>query len=89
MGFSKVVDFPTQTVDLNDDQLLSVFPNPAQEFISIRFRNGASIESVKVFDMAGHLITQQKVHQSPFVLQTQSFSKGNYSLQVTSGQKNN
>jgi gingipain R len=87
MGFSKVVDFPTQTVDLNDDQLLSVFPNPAQEFISIRFRNGASIESVKVFDMAGHLITQQKVHQSPFVLQTQSFSKGNYSLQVTSGQK--
>ncbi|MBK8144950.1 MAG: T9SS type A sorting domain-containing protein [Bacteroidetes bacterium] len=87
MGFSKVVDFPTNITDLENDQLLSVFPNPAQESISIRFRNGASIERVKVFDMLGRLISNQKVLQNPYVLQTQSYPKGNYTLQVSSGQK--
>jgi type IX secretion system substrate protein len=69
----------------SSNEVYSIFPNPAHEYLTIRFRNtepqGQS--SVSVLDVAGRVILSQRANTgSDILLNLNSISRGIYFLQL-------
>lgn len=87
MGFTKVVDFPANVNDIEAQKLLSVYPNPADEYTNISLKNGGKIDEVILFDISGKTVFAQNTNTSNYTLNTKSLVKGTYLLFVKTGEK--
>lgn len=85
-GYTKVVDFPVNTTQNELQNLLVVYPNPANEFVHLALQNGEEITEIKMYDISGKIVYLQKVNSKKYLLNTKNLAKGNYTLQVTSGE---
>jgi hypothetical protein len=72
-----------------DNSLISVYPNPAKEQISIDLSsmNNASDASVKIMNSNGMLVYEGNASNSNEIINTSSFNKGIYLVQVSAGNK--
>lgn len=63
-----------------------IFPNPANEIINLQFRNVLGDVDVKIVDLAGKVVSNQKVvaaYGTAFVLNTSDLNNGSYIMTVT------
>ena len=78
----------TWDVDENaENQFVEVFPNPAKERINIRFAE-TCMANVSLYDMTGRLVCTTSNAAQTFVISTEGFAKGIYTLIInTDGQQ--
>jgi hypothetical protein len=74
--------------DVNGSDILSVYPNPANESIRVNFElNGASNVAVNLIDAAGKVVFSKNISGNVLKYQdtigTAEFANGVYSLQIT------
>jgi hypothetical protein len=73
---------------INENALpgVSIYPNPATEFISIQTINGASVQNINVFDMNGKLVyANNSSVAGQYTIPADGWAKGTYNVQLTSG----
>jgi len=74
-------DLVTSIVDAEvSESILSLFPNPATSVITVE--SSAVINEVKVFDITGRMVMQQKVDASSTVMDISTLRTGMYIMQV-------
>jgi hypothetical protein len=66
---------------LNGD--ISVFPNPANNEITIVFPDNISKGKIEIFDQLGRSVKVLPVTETTQILDIQSFSTGNYFMKMT------
>lgn len=93
--FNILVDDVEMTVDGNTVGLFEfetgeneviIFPNPAKENINLQFRNVLGDVDVKIVDLAGKVVSNQKVvaaYGTVFVLNASDLNNGSYIMTVT------
>ena len=72
IGFIKTIDY----------QNISVYPNPASNYIYIQTTQRNS-NNIFIFDMSGRMITSKVMKNNTEVFDISTLSKGLYILQVT------
>ncbi len=79
----------TGTTAALDNSLISVYPNPAKEQINIDLSsmNNAADATVKIMNSNGMLVYEANASNSNEIINTSSFNKGIYLVQVSSGNK--
>lgn len=77
--------FTVNTVGLNEAGIpeLNVYPNPAQDFITISAQTGTLLNTVSLSDMQGRVLLQRNDLTLPAQLNIQSFPGGVYLLTLS------
>jgi hypothetical protein len=74
---------------INQQNTLTVYPNPTNDFVTIEYRNLA-VEMLKIIDLRGknltHLVEIQKINETTVKLNLTKLPKGSYSISI--GDKN-
>ncbi|MFZ5552885.1 MAG: T9SS type A sorting domain-containing protein [Bacteroidota bacterium] len=68
--------------ELETESFLSVFPNPAEDFITVKNINPAEINRLEIFDMTGSLIFSEN-NNSTYLLDVHMWSPGIYLIRLT------
>ena len=71
-----------------DDNLISIFPNPAREYINIYVANPSSNLSVEVYNAIGKKIAERNLTSSNNSMSIQNFPAGIYVFRVRNGNRN-
>ena len=77
------------TWDVNEaveNQFVEVYPNPAKDRINVRLAESGEA-SVSVYDMTGRRVYTHCAETQSFVIQTQGFTKGIYTLLINTGSR--
>ena len=69
------------TIDETTDNMMSVYPNPVKNLLSLRFKDGAEPESVELYDLAGRMVGTR--HNGLESIDMSPMSSGVYLLGVT------
>ena len=72
--------------DFSDVTTFSVYPNPANDFISIKNDQNLPIEFISIIDLTGKKVFEQKENTSS--INVQQLESGLYIIQITSDGKN-
>jgi len=87
-GFTLVVRNPIVVgVDENqDDQTISVYPNPVVNQVSIDLTNRASVSSIRIVDITGSVIYQDNNAVGGIIknINTSNYKDGLYFIQIES-----
>ena len=59
---------------------ISVFPNPAVNYLNVNISDLGKVKTYALFDMSGKLLLQQEVISNQFEISFSNFSSGNYLL---------
>ena len=59
---------------------ISVFPNPAVNYLNVNISDLGKVKTYALFDMSGKLILQQEIISNQFEISFSNFSSGNYLL---------
>ncbi len=65
----------------------SIFPNPANKFVTVRIADISSGADMKVYDIYGKLIMQQKTNRANTQLDISSFASGTYIVRIQNNGK--
>jgi hypothetical protein len=65
---------------------ISVYPNPATDFIQIKLIDPISSGKAMLFDLSGKLVLTENFESNEFNMNVQSIPAGSYYLRVTDGQ---
>ena len=79
----------TSNIDIETLHSISIFPNPACDFINIQnLSNSDKNINIELYDLIGTLIQKHplKVGITNAVLDTKNFNSGNYLLKISSDQ---
>ncbi len=78
LGILEVDEFNT----INSD--IAIYPNPSDEFIWLKLKNGKYLESIEFFDISGRSVKKLPVDTNSeiFKISTAEFSKGLYLLKI-------
>jgi gingipain R len=77
-------------IDQNSLPGVSIYPNPATEFISINAVNGISVDAITIYDMLGKVVYNNKNSVSgQYNISVEGWAKGTYHVQLTSNGKTN
>jgi Secretion system C-terminal sorting domain len=72
----------------NFGDAITIYPNPAKEYIQFDFASKQKIVLINLFDMQGRLIkTTTLANVLPLKLNVENLSKGNYVVQLSDGEK--
>ena len=82
-SFNLVVDDTLGVNDVSLESGLSLYPNPTSDMITITAT--ASFDTIKVYDVSGRVVAQQKVSATTAEVSLASFSSGIYLVQITQG----
>jgi hypothetical protein len=76
---------PTGISPVNNDAVITLFPNPASDVVNIR--SSQLLNYIRVYDETGRMITEaEHINSLNYQLNTSALSKGLYLVQFTSGQ---
>ena len=59
---------------------ISVFPNPAVNYLNVNISDLSKVKSYAMYDMSGKLLLQQEIISNQFEVSFSNFSSGNYLL---------
>ena len=59
---------------------ISVFPNPAVNYLNVNISDLSKVKTYALFDMSGKLLKQQEIISNQFEISFSNFSSGNYLL---------
>ena len=79
ISYSNKQFFVTST-DYDDNLSARVFPNPTQDFVTVKADN---IRNVKIFSVLGSLIFEEDVNSDEVKFDMMKYGKGVYVLQIT------
>lgn len=65
---------------------ISVYPNPASDYIQIKLTEAISVGKAMLFDLSGKLMLTENFESNEFRLNVKSIPVGSYYLRVTDGQ---
>jgi hypothetical protein len=82
-SFSVTVEVVQSVVD-QDVLEIAVYPNPAQDFITIS--SSQKVERMRIFDITGKVVADKKNPQSTSTLDISMLSKGIYIIELKHGQ---
>jgi len=71
----------TSTQTFNEDLQVSIFPNPAVDFINIQVNE--NVDALQVFSVDGRLMIDKRDFQTPNELDISALSHGSYYLKIT------
>lgn len=72
-------------IDENSLPGVSIYPNPATEFISINAVNGVNVDAIAVYDMTGKVVYNNNNSVSgQYNIPADGWAKGTYNVQLTS-----
>lgn len=75
------------TIQQTDDWQIKIYPNPAQDRITLLNSNANEVLNISVTDLTGRVITKQKVKTENFVVDINlSLLNGVYMLTVTNSE---
>ena len=85
--YSGTYQFTTGTLSISDfsiDELISVYPNPANKFVNIQLKSSEQINSIVLYNVLGKLIYKEnKPNNSEAIkIDISNFGKGIYFLKV-------
>lgn len=78
----------SQNVGIEDvnNQVFSLYPNPATSHINIQLMDDKQVEKWQIFDIKGRLISEGMVNGQQFQIKTNQYSTGIYLIQLTGNQ---
>ena len=59
---------------------ISVFPNPAVNYLNVNISDLSKVKTYAMYDMSGKLLLQQEIISNQFEISFSNFSSGNYLL---------
>lgn len=74
--------FDESSIDSFEESLMSVYPNPAAQYVNILPKNQQSEYSIELFDMNGRLIRQQSSLTGDYRMSLGDIAKGAYFLKL-------
>lgn len=77
-----VEDIMQPGFDENQAAIISVYPNPANNTITINCRTQAANSELQITNLSGQLVQQSTIHNSQSTIDISSLSKGIYILKV-------
>ena len=80
-SFGGNFSLPTGIINTTDDNLIRVYPNPAQQTFNVESKETGF--DIAITDVAGRNIFEQKNCSSHLVIDSKYFSDGVYSLRIT------
>ena len=84
---SKLISTNYLNLNENNQNSVSIFPNPSENYIYIRYEN-ISPESYKIFDVNGRLIYSKIINNNDDLLvDVSSYDRGLYFISIVSNQK--
>jgi gingipain R len=86
LGYTKVVDFPTNTNTISLDNAINIYPNPILEDVIIQSVKNEIIQHVAVTDMNGKVIFNTNPNEPVITISMKSFSSGHYHIAVKTNQ---
>lgn len=80
-GETTLVDFYTSTVGIetSGEKLIQLFPNPANDYISV---TGENISKITIYNAFGQKITEYETSDSSFDIPTRSYKNGIYFIRI-------
>lgn len=80
-GETTLVDFYTSTVGIetSGEKLIQLFPNPANDYISV---TGENISKITIYNAFGQKITEYETADSSFDIPTRSYKNGIYFIRI-------
>ena len=83
---SKLISTEYLSVNQNSINSISIYPNPADNFIYIRYQNILP-ESFKIFDLNGRLINSKIINnEDDLEINVSTFERGLYFISISSGE---
>ncbi|MEP0265693.1 choice-of-anchor L domain-containing protein [Dokdonia sp.] len=91
-GCRAISDFLLETdvlsIDTEDNQLFSVYPNPTSDVVNLRFFNQNETVDIHIFDIQGKLIKEEiSIASTDQTIDIRTLSQGLYFIQVRSENK--
>lgn len=77
--------FSTLSIESLSNTALSVFPNPAVDFVNVSLPASITGSVVRVLDMSGRIVSETKIQSVPHVIDVRSLPSGTYVLDSSSG----
>lgn len=74
-------------LDVSDDDLFYIYPNPASEYLSIQSELDVEISSCSLYNMMGYKLFDAAINTLPQKLDIKSLSPGCYILKILSDNK--
>ncbi len=82
-----IVDLETTEIDENNvSTFVSIFPNPASDFITLNL-NGQSANKIEIYDISGRMIFVSKINSDNTQINTSNFASGTYFVNVYNGEQ--
>ena len=86
---SKLISTEYLNIEQSDFNSISIYPNPADNFIYIRYQNILP-ESYKIFDLNGRLVNSKIIdNEDDLEINIGSFERGLYFISINSGENIN
>jgi hypothetical protein len=80
--------FKSNGLNALDNSLMSICPNPANDFIQIKMNNSANA-SIEIFDMSGSLLYSEQTSNPVVSVDTRLWKKGNYVVRLRQNNRTN
>lgn len=83
-------DFPTSLPAIREETAIHLYPNPTKNWLNIEWKNSNELKentALKVFDVQGKLVFQQKIETPYLQISTEDWNKGIYFLQLSNGEQ--
>jgi hypothetical protein len=76
---------PVAINDVNDFGEISIYPNPADDNITISLREINNQAIVRILDINGKCLIEQSIHELTSIINTQNLASGVYVVQLSNG----
>ena len=79
----------TECLEIVEDMktIFNIYPNPAQEQITIERANASSYTTIQIVDAAGRIVFNKQVKDFPLDINIASWARGTYYIQFSEGAK--
>lgn len=71
-------DYVTIDLDLNQESIIEVYPNPGCDFFKMNINDGNKNSWLKIYNHSGQLMCSQKINSAEIVINTTQFERGLY-----------
>jgi len=75
---------PAGTVSQNSNKRVVLFPNPANEMLTIEFNSEVNDAQIQLFNLQGQLLQSFNINGSKLTLETESLAAGQYLVKILS-----